>query len=90
MNTVTYEHFPGDEVYVVINDNTVRKGLILQVDIRIYERDGFVAEDLVYIVLLVKDNDSVKVDPDLTFNNLDDALEKVRDNVEGLINVDIT
>lgn len=89
MNTVTYDHFPGDEVFVVINENTIRKATILQVDIRVYQREDFVAEDLIYIVLLVKDNDSVKVTPDLTFSDVDSALSKVRENFEEHL-IDIT
>ena len=85
MYSIEYEFLPNDTVYAVTDNNRVREGEILQVDIRIYEREDYLAEDLTYIILLEDGSASVRLPPDLVFATVEEALEKVRTNIENSV-----
>jgi len=80
MNTVSYEFSPGECVYVVLDERRLEEAAILQVDIRIYDVDTseVPVKDINYIVLLTKDNDSVRVSPSQVFSEIDDALNSIK------------
>jgi len=78
VRTVEYEFYPNDVVYVVLDQNTVRLAKVIQVDIKIYEDDEYFVEDINYLVLLLRDKNTTKVDPDQIFGDVDEALDNVR------------
>jgi len=79
MYTIEYEFYPGETAYVVVNQNTVRQGKILQVDAKIYEREEAFVEELKYLVLLVNDMTTARVEVEDIFATVDEALDKVRE-----------
>lgn len=79
MYTVEHEFYPGEKVFVVINNNTVRAAKVLQVDIKIYEKKNEFIEYVSYLVLLESDLNTARVELDDIFANVDDALSKVRE-----------
>ena len=83
MYVTEYQFKPNDTAYVVIDRNKVREARVLKVDIRVYKKENFVVEDVTYFVLLLKDNDSVRVEPDLIFSNINEAFEKVKEKLNG-------
>ena len=77
MNFSEHEHFPDDKVFVVLDEDTVREAIILQVDVRIYEFEGEIKEDLTYIVLLVNDNKSIRVKPEQIFYGVNEGFDHI-------------
>jgi len=79
MYTVEHEFYPGETAFVVLNENTVREATVLQVDMKIYEREEAFLEEVKYLVLLVNDSSTARVEIDQIFATVDDALDKVRE-----------
>ena len=86
MYTVEHEFYPGEMVFVVLDMHTVRQARVVQVDIKIYEKDVEFIESLVYLVAIKTKNNGMaiettaRVEPDRIFETIDEALEKVRIN----------
>lgn len=83
MYTVEHEFYPGEKVFVVLKQHTVREATVIQVDIKIYEKEEAFIEQLEYLVLLSHENDHAfetteRVDVSDIFNTVDEALEKVK------------
>lgn len=83
MNAAEYEFNPGEVVYVVLNENTVREATVVQVDLTLYEEkyndQDVINLDVTYIVLFKADKDTRRVEVDQVFAAVDEALEKVRE-----------
>lgn len=80
---VEHEFYPGDEVYVVLQKHTVRYAKVIQVDIKLYEKEDAVVVDINYLVLLqhsqnAQMENTERVQIDQIFRTVDEALDAVR------------
>ena len=84
MYIVEHEFYPGEMVFVVLDKHTVRQARVVQVDIKIYEKDVEFIESLVYLVAIKKTDNGMtiettaRVEPDKIFETIDEALEAIR------------
>lgn len=82
--SVDYDFSPGDWVYVVLNDNTIHYGKVIQVDIKIYEKDGLYVQDLRFLIAIkaLEDRKAIETTEwvfiDEIFSNIDDASDRVK------------
>ena len=82
--SVEYDFSPGDSVFVVLNDNAIYQGRVVQVEIKIYEREEYYVQDLRFLVAVKKleDGKTIKTTAwvyiDEIFETLDEASDKVK------------
>ena len=82
--SVNYDFSPGDAVFVVLNNNAIYEGRVVQVDIKVYEKNDFYVQDLRFLIAIKDSLDDKKIQTtawvyiDEIFETIEEASDKVK------------